>query len=63
MAIEIEKKYVLTEEQREQILADLIELKAEFIGEDFEENTLYRGRNFNEQIAALRVRKMPKKLF
>ncbi len=58
MAIEIEKKYLLTQEQRERISTDLKELDAEFIGEDFEENTLYDGGILTEQYAALRVRKI-----
>lgn len=61
MAIEIEKKYRLTEEQRERILADLQELKAKYTGEDFEENTLYGGGILDEQRAALRVRKIGNK--
>jgi len=58
MSIEIEKKYRLTEDQRERISADLAELNAEFIGEDFEENTLYGGGILDEQAAVLRVRKI-----
>ena len=42
-------------------MADLIELKAEFVGEDFEENTLYDGGILTEQKAALRVRKIAEK--
>lgn len=58
MAIEIEKKYRLTEPQREQVLKALIELNAEYQGEDFEENTLYRGGVLDEKRAVLRVRKI-----
>ncbi len=61
MAIEIEKKYRLTEVQREQISADLAELNAEFIGEDFEENTLYGGGILTEKNAVLRIRKIENK--
>lgn len=61
MAIEIEKKYRLTEDQFEQISVDLAELNAEFIGEDFEENTLYGGGILDEQAAVLRIRKIENK--
>lgn len=58
MAIEIEKKYRLTKEQFDEIRASLEECGAEFVGEDFEENTLYGGGILNEQRAVLRVRKI-----
>jgi len=58
MAIEIEKKYHLNAEQREQVLENLKELDAKFIGEDFEENTLYHGGVLDEKRAVLRVRKI-----
>jgi adenylate cyclase class 2 len=58
MTIEIEKKYALTNEQREEVLASLKELEAKYIGEDFEENTLYSGGVLNEKAAVLRVRKI-----
>ena len=61
MAIEIEKKYRLNAEQYARISADLAELNAEFIGEDFEENTLYGGGILTEQAAVLRVRKIADK--
>lgn len=61
MAIEIEKKYRLTEAQREQILQNLREIGAEFRGEDFEENIIYRGGALDEQNAVLRVRKIGEK--
>lgn len=61
MAIEIEKKYRLTAAQSEQISAALEEIGAEFCGEDFEENTLYRGGILDEKNAVLRVRKIPGK--
>ncbi len=58
MAIEIEKKYRLTEAQRDEILGRLDEIGAEYIGEDFEENILYRGGILEEKRAVLRVRKI-----
>jgi adenylate cyclase class 2 len=57
MAIEIEKKYRLTGEQKHFVLSALIEIKAEYKGEDFEENTIYGGGNLDEKRAILRVRK------
>lgn len=57
MAVEIEKKYRLTPEQRERVAADLSEYGAGFIREDFEENILYRGGILNENGAVLRIRK------
>ena len=58
MAIEIEKKYRLTAEQREQILTKLKELGASFSHEDFEVNDLYGGGVLEAEQAVLRVRKM-----
>lgn len=61
MAIEIEKKYRLTEEQRELILENLREIGAEFVGEDFEENNIYGGGILIENNAILRIRKTQSK--
>ena len=61
MAIEIEKKFTLSGDQRERITARLEELGARFIGEDFEENTLYGGGILDEKGAVLRVRKIGNK--
>lgn len=61
MAIEIEKKFRLSNDQREQILANLAEIGAQFVGEDFEENTLYGGGILDEKGAVLRVRKIGSK--
>lgn len=63
MAIEIEKKYRLTGEQREMILENLEEIGAEFVGEDFEENNIYGGGILAEQTAVLRIRKTQDKTF
>lgn len=57
MAIEIEKKYRLTAGQKEQVLANLKELAAEFTGEDFETNLIYGGGILEDEKAALRIRK------
>lgn len=58
MAIEIEKKYSLSNDRREQILENLKEFEAEFIGEDFEENILFGGGILDGKFAVLRVRKI-----
>lgn len=58
MAIEIEKKYHLSEVQKTFVLNALHESGAEFIGEDFEENILYTGGILAETFAVLRVRKI-----
>lgn len=57
MAIEIEKKFVLNDEQREKILIKLKEFDADFIAEVFEENILYNNKYLNSKSAILRVRK------
>lgn len=57
MAIEIEKKYRLNDEQRQFVLSALQKAGADFIGEDFEENSLYTGGILIETNATLRVRK------
>ena len=61
MAIEIEKKFRLSDDWREQILANLEGLGAQFVSEDFEENTLYGGGILDEKRAVLRLRKIGNK--
>lgn len=56
MAIEIEKKYRLTEELRNEILKSLEEIGAEFAGEDDEENTLFANDELFERHAIVRIR-------
>ncbi len=58
MSLEIEKKYRIDVAQTERVCSDLLELNAEFVGEDVEENTLYGGAILSEQKAILRVRKI-----
>jgi adenylate cyclase class 2 len=58
MAIEIEKKYRLNNEEFKRLLLSLNEVKAKFIGEDFEENILFGGGILDEQRAVLRIRKI-----
>lgn len=57
MSIEIEKKYRITLELRSQIVESLIELGAEFAGEDFEENIIFSNDVLVEKYAIVRIRK------
>ena len=61
MAIEIEKKYRISVDQYEFILAGLNEFSAEFMGAEFEVNSIYGGGILKEKKAALRVRKIGEK--
>jgi adenylate cyclase class 2 len=58
MSVEIEKKYRLTKEERERVLARLREVGAEDCGEEFEENTLYAGGIINLKNSVLRLRRV-----
>lgn len=58
MGIEIEKKYRLTKDERERVIARLREIGAEFRGEEFEENTLYTGGIINLKNCVLRLRRV-----
>jgi len=58
MPIEIEKKYRLTKPQRTRILKRLREVKAKALGQEFEENTLYRGGALDLGPRALRLRRV-----
>jgi adenylate cyclase, class 2 len=57
MAIEIEKKYRLTDAQQEYVLSELAAAGAQFVGDDFEENIIYGGHILDEQAAILRIRR------
>lgn len=61
MAIEIEKKYRLTQEQKQFVSAALMDLQAEYKGEDYEENTIFGGGILDEKRAILRIRKTQSK--
>jgi adenylate cyclase class 2 len=61
MAIEIEKKYRLTPELRDEIANDLAEFGAEFCREDFEENTIFSNSDLVEKLAVVRIRKTEKR--
>ncbi|OLE54080.1 MAG: hypothetical protein AUG51_09560 [Acidobacteria bacterium 13_1_20CM_3_53_8] len=58
MAIEVEKKYRLTKQQRERLLRRLLEVEAEKTGEEFEENILFDGVDLRERNCVLRLRRM-----
>ena len=59
--IEIEKKYRLTKEQYDRVADDLKDLKAEFTGEDFEENLLFGNEYLKEIGGLIRIRKSSEK--
>jgi adenylate cyclase class 2 len=58
MAIEIEKKYRLTNKQHESVRRRLPEIGAKFQGEEFEENTLYGGKGLAVDRSVLRLRRV-----
>jgi adenylate cyclase class 2 len=58
MAIEIEKKYRLTGEQRERVRRRLGEIGGALQGEEFEENTIYGGGNLSLKNCVLRLRRV-----
>jgi len=57
MALEIEKKYRITPEQRDQTIAGLLEMGGVYEGEDIEENTIYGGGVLDEKLAVVRIRR------
>ena len=56
--IEIEKKYRLTPQQREEVLQRLKDKGAEDRGEEFEENTIYGGGALQRGTSVLRLRRV-----
>ncbi len=58
MGIEIEKKYRLTRDEREQLIGRLRESGATHESEEFEENTLYAGNNLDAGKQVLRLRRV-----
>ncbi|HKO98330.1 MAG TPA: class IV adenylate cyclase [Pyrinomonadaceae bacterium] len=58
MPVEIEKKYRLTQRQRQQILSRLPAIGANREAEDFEENTLYTGETIDVEQCVLRLRRV-----
>jgi adenylate cyclase class 2 len=61
--IEIEKKFRLSEEQYLQVCSLLKNLKAEFLGENFEENKLFTNEYLSKDRAVLRLRRTDSKAF
>src|SRR5262245_22481747 len=61
MAIEIEKKYQLTQEQAEATARRLAEIGAERSRSDFEVNTLYSSPTLDLEGAVLRLRRTDKR--
>lgn len=57
MSVEIEKKYRIDASDREAIIAMLTEANAQFLGREFEENTIYSNDNLRESGAIVRIRK------
>ena len=58
VSIEIEKKFRLTNEQRRQLPHHLRQIGATLRGEEFEENTLYRGAGLEPGSRILRLRRV-----
>jgi len=58
MGLEIEKKFRITEEQREEIVGALEEFGAEFVREDFEENMLFSNDDLFARNAIVRIRRI-----
>jgi len=56
--IEVEKKFRLTKRQRDAVLKRLPAVGASLEGEDFEENTLYKGESLNSGSCVLRLRRV-----
>jgi adenylate cyclase class 2 len=61
MALEIEKKFRIAVGEREEILEALEEFGAEFVREDFEENTLFSNDDLFERNAIVRIRRIADK--
>ena len=55
--LEIEKKYRLSQERWSEIAASLNAIGAHFVGEDFEENTIYGGDALDRAGGIVRIRK------
>lgn len=57
MSIEIEKKYRLNPERRDELRAELEASGAEFVGREFEKNTIYSNDHLRETASIVRIRK------
>jgi len=60
VAIEVEKKFCLTKEQRAAVLERLAKIGASLKGNEFEENVLYEGNQIDPTKAVLRLRRVGK---
>ena len=63
MPIEIEKKYRLTKNQRDEVTKRLGEIGINSRSEEFEENTLYRGGVLDTRLCVLRIRRVGARTF
>lgn len=63
MSVEIEKKYRLTESERDRVRLSLGEAGAEFVRRDFEENRIYSSLALRQQGGVLRIRKTKDRTF
>lgn len=61
MPIEIEKKYRLTIDERDQVIRRLRDCGAEFCGDELEENTLFTGGIIDIMNSVLRLRRVGSK--
>ena len=61
MSIEIEKKYRLNPERRASLKSELEASGAEFVGREFEENTIYSNDHLRDTASILRIRKTDKR--
>ena len=61
MAIEVEKKYRLSEKQRDEVVQRLPKIGAKRKGEEFEDNTLYAGAGLDVGRSVLRLRRIGKR--
>ena len=57
MAVELEKKYRLTDDQRAEVLAAMAEFGAQYLGEEHEENIICTSDALVERNAVIRIRK------
>ncbi|MGH9903100.1 MAG: class IV adenylate cyclase [Pyrinomonadaceae bacterium] len=55
--MEVEKKYRVVRERQELLRQRLAEVGASFVGEEFEENTLYAGAGLDPRSRVLRLRR------
>ncbi len=61
MSIEIEKKYRLNPQRRDELKRELEACGAEFVGREFEENTIYSNDQLRETGSIVRIRTTDKR--